>query len=308
MRRVAVKMDGQLAVLAVAEKGSYAAAGKVLAMTGSAVRKQVESISQELGTPVFQRSGGILVPTKAGRLYIPEVRESVRHARLGIDKVRAFLNAERGKLRIGYSSYLSERLLRIIAKLSPGGARAAGLRSLLTYQVVSDVLRGRLHVGFGFLPIRDVALAVRPLMEEPLMACLPAGHKLITKQSIEATDLENEPIVSVARKALPARHREIVKYFESEGVFLKHVADAYVPREALLQVSHGAGIALMTRSSALPARPDVVLRPLSNRYLRVKSGVFVRKEQDTAHIRDFLDLIWQETAGLRPSSPRKKAS
>jgi DNA-binding transcriptional LysR family regulator len=300
-------MDSQLAVLAVAEKGSYSAAGKVLAMTGSAVRKQVEGVSRDLGAPIFQRSGGILVPTKAGRLYIPEVRESIRHARLGIDKVRAYLKAERGKLRIGYSSYLSEKLLRIITKLSPDGNGAVGLRSLLTYQVVSDVLRGRLHVGFGFLPLRDASLVVRPLMEEPLMVCFPQGHKLLAKQTIDATDLENEPVIAVARKALPARHREIVNYFESEGVFLKHVADAYVPREALLQVSHGVGVAMMTRSSAMPARPDVILRPLSNRYLTVKSGVFARKEQDTAYIREFLDLVWQATAGLRPAAPRKKA-
>lgn len=73
----------------------------MLAMTGSAVRKQVESVSRDLGAPIFQRAGGILVPTKAGRLYIPEVRESIRHARLGVDKVRALLKAERGKLRIG---------------------------------------------------------------------------------------------------------------------------------------------------------------------------------------------------------------
>jgi DNA-binding transcriptional LysR family regulator len=88
----------------------------------------VEGVSRELGAPIFQRSGGILVPTKAGRLYVPEVRESIRHARLGVDKVRAFLNAERGKLRIGYSSYLSEKLLWIITKVSPEGNGAAGLR------------------------------------------------------------------------------------------------------------------------------------------------------------------------------------
>ena len=111
-------------------------------------------------------------------------------------------------------------------------------------------------------------------MQEPLVACLPAGHRLIARQSVEAEDLENEPMIALARKALPGRHKEIVEYFEGEGVFLKFARDAYLPKEALWLVSRGLGVALMTRSSAVPLRPDIVLRPLSNQLLTVKSGVF----------------------------------
>ncbi len=217
MHRFNVKMDGQIAVLAVAEKGSYSGAGRVLDVTRSAVRKQVEGIAAEAGAPIFERLGNRLVPTVAGSIYIPEIRESVRRARLGVSRVHAFVQAQAKDLRIGYSSCLNESLLEIIARFQPEGAARPGPESLLTHQVVSHVLHGKLHVGFGFLPVHQPDLVVRTLIQEPLMACLPAGHRLIAKQSIEPADLENEPMVAVARRALPGRHKEIVEYFEGEG-------------------------------------------------------------------------------------------
>lgn len=306
MRRFNVKMDGQIAVLAVAEKGSYSAAGKSLDVTTSAVRKQVEGIAVEAGAPIFERLGNRLVPTVAGGICLPEIRESVRHARLGINRVHAFVRAQAKDLRIGYSSCLSESVLEVIARLQPEGS-TPGPASLLTHQVVSQVLHGKLHVGFGFLPIHQPDLMVKPLVQEPLVACLPAGHRLIARQSIELADLENEPMISVARKALPGRHNEIVEYFEGEGVFLKFANDAYLPKEALWLVSRGLGVALMTRSSAVPLRTDIVLRPLSNQLLTVKSGVFTLRDLHTGYIKEYVEKVWAATVALRPKPPKSQS-
>jgi DNA-binding transcriptional LysR family regulator len=307
MRRFNVKMDGQIAVLAVAEKGSFAAAGETLDVTTSTVRKQVEGFAAEAGTPMFERVGNRLVPTAAASICLTEIRESVRHARLGINRVHAFVRAQAKDLRIGYSSCLNENLLDIIARLQPEGAAQPSPESLLTHQVVSQVLHGKLHVGFGFLPIRQPNLVVRSLMQEPLVACLHVGHRLISKQGIGPADLENEPMIAVARRALPGRHKEIVEYFEGEGVFLKFASDAYLPKEALWQVSRGLGVALMTRSSAVPLRPEVVLRPLSNQLLTVKSGIFALRELDTGYIKEYIEEVWGATAVLRPKPPKSQS-
>ena len=307
MRRFNVKMDGQIAVLTVAEKGSFAAAGESLDVTTSTVRKQVEGFAAEAGTPMFERVGNRLVPTAAAGICLPEIRESVRHARLGINRVHAFVRAQAKDLRIGYSSYLNENLLDIIARLQPEGAAESGPESLLTHQLVSHVLHGRLHVGFGFLPILQPNLVVRPLMQEPLVACLPVGHRLIAKQSIEPADLENERMIAVARKALPGRHKEIVEYFEGEGVFLKFAGDAYLPKEALWLVSRGLGVALMSRSSAVSLRSDIVLRPLSSQLLTVKSGVFALRDFHTGYIKEYIEKAWTATAVLRPKPPKSQS-
>ena len=294
-------MDGQIAVLAIAEKGSFEAAGKYLGIGKSAVRKRVQSVEIELGTPVFRVVGKVLVPTEAGNLYLLSARESIRQAWLGVDRVQALLRAQTNDLRIGYSTYLNTRLLDVVRRIQPKGVTSMSVtrESLMTYQAVAGVLQGDLHVGFGILPILEPDLSARPLFEEPLMACMPVGHRLATRSTIRPEELENEPVVSVSRKGLPGRHQEIVTHFESLGVSLKFVADAYSIREVLWLVTQGIGVSLMTRFSASAYRHDVVVRPFADRLLTVKSGIFTRRDHDQKLVYDFVDLVWTETAALR---------
>lgn len=301
MRRLRVTMDGQIAILAVTEKGSFEAAGKYLGIGKSAVRKRVQGVESELGASVFQATRRGMMPTEAGNLYILAARESVRHALLGVDRVQALLRANANNLRIGYSTFLNTRLLDIVRRIQPEGADSALVtrESLMTHQAIAGVLHGDFHVGFGILPILESDLSTRLLCEEPLMACLPVGHRLATRPTIRPEDLGNEPVVSVSRKGLPGRHQEIVTHFESLGVSLKFAADAYSTKEALWLVTQGAGISLMTKFSASAYRYDVVIRPLSDRLLTVKSGIFARRDHDQKLIQDFVDLAWAETAALR---------
>ena len=50
MRRLKITMDGQVAVLPVAEKGSFEAAGKYLGIGKSAVSKRVRGV---VACPIF---------------------------------------------------------------------------------------------------------------------------------------------------------------------------------------------------------------------------------------------------------------
>jgi LysR family transcriptional regulator, benzoate and cis,cis-muconate-responsive activator of ben and cat genes len=294
-------MDGQIAVLAVAEKGSFEAAGKYLGIGKSAVRKRVQNVESELGTPAFRVVGKGMVPTEAGNLYLVSARESVRQAWLGVDRVQALLRAQSNDLRIGYSTCLNTRLLDIIRRIQPEGVGSLSVtrESLTTSRAVAGVLQGDLHIGFGILPLLETDLSSRMLFEEPLMACLPVGHRLAAKSTVRPEDLENEPVVSVSRNGLPGRHREIVAHFESLGVSLNFVADAYSTKEALWLVTQGTGVSLMTKFSASAYRHDVVVRPLADRLLTVKSGIFMRRDQYPKLIQDFIDLVWEATAPLR---------
>jgi DNA-binding transcriptional LysR family regulator len=228
-------MDGQIAVLAVAEKGSFEAAGKYLGIGKSGVHKRVSGVERELGAPAFRSVGKKMEPTEACTLYLPSARESVRQAMPGVDRVRAFLRVQSHDLRIGYSTYLNTNLLDSVRRIQPAGVDSIAVtrESLLTHEAVAGVLQGELHLGFGILPIQEPDLQSRVLMEDSLVACLPVGHRLAAKSSIQPEKLENESVVSVARKSLPGRRDEIVTHFESLGAPLKFVADAGSKREAL---------------------------------------------------------------------------
>ncbi len=250
---------------------------------------------------MFQVVGRGMALNEAGTLYILSARESVRQALLGIDRVHAFVRVQTHELRIGYSTRLNTKLLDIIRRITPKGVDSISVtrEGLMTQQAVEGVLQGDLHVGFGVLPILQSDLSARLLMEEPLVVCLPVGHRLATRSTIRPEELADEPMVSVMRKALPGRHDDIVTHFESLGVSLQFVAEAFSLKEALWLVTQGSGVSLMTKFSASSYRYDVAVRPLSDRLLTVKSGAFTRRDHLQSLVTDFVDLAWTETAALR---------
>ncbi len=63
--------------LAAARHGSFAAAGKAVGLTAAAVGQQMRALEDDLGHPLFDRSGRAVVLNPAGRALVPEVEELV---------------------------------------------------------------------------------------------------------------------------------------------------------------------------------------------------------------------------------------
>ncbi len=105
--------------------------------------------------------------------------------------------------------------------------------SLLTHQAVTGVLEGEFHVGFGNPAHPGPDLYTRLLMEEPVVACLPVGHHLATKSRLAGRPGERAYECLCRKEGFPADMQRIVTHFESLGVPLKFVADAYSIKEAL---------------------------------------------------------------------------
>jgi DNA-binding transcriptional LysR family regulator len=111
MRLLRVTVDGQIVVLALAERGSFDVAGKCFHIGKSAVRNRVQILESNLGRRVFRAARKEMAPTGADNLYLRPAPESVRQALRGIDCVQSFLDARDNDLRMGYSSYLNPELL-----------------------------------------------------------------------------------------------------------------------------------------------------------------------------------------------------
>ena len=64
-------------LLAIAERGSFAAAARDIHLTKSAVSMQMKALEEELGLALFDRSKRPPVLTEAGRALLPEAKELV---------------------------------------------------------------------------------------------------------------------------------------------------------------------------------------------------------------------------------------
>jgi DNA-binding transcriptional LysR family regulator len=94
------KLSGLLAFVKTADLGSFAAAGRALEISASAVGKGVARLEQEVGVRLLQRSTRRIQLTDEGRSF----HERCRHILDEIDDARAMLSdarqAPRGRLRV----------------------------------------------------------------------------------------------------------------------------------------------------------------------------------------------------------------
>jgi DNA-binding transcriptional LysR family regulator len=300
MRRPKVKLDNLMAVMTVAAKHNIDDAADELGLSSSGVRKQIENIESVFGIRLFESIRGTLSLTPDGEEFHTDAKRAVEQVLLAEEKVFARQAIKSHHLLVGHSTNLPPKLITTIRQISieePPSVRIEH-KSGLTSTTIQRVIEGSLHAGFGILPIRSPELLVRTIFEEPLVACIPTGHKLAVKPAIYPHDFDGEPMIAVSREPWPERHREIEDHFSDFGIDLHIVADAYSAPEALTYVEQKIGICLLAGTSVV-VRPGITVRPLPTRVLMRRCGVFIREDNRSPVLQKLVEVALRQTDSVR---------
>ena len=282
MRVPQLTIDMLVAVIALARKKTLdKAAEEIGVITASAVHKRVQAASRLFGVPLFLSTEHGMVLTEAGQaLYVDAVR-AIEQTLLVEERVASHLDLKGARLLVGHSTYLAPRMLASVLKLSFDESTRIQIEHVsgFTADIAQQVVEGKLHAGFGHLPLNRPELVSRVLWEEPLAVCMSSSHRLAVHPSVRPMELMDQPFVAIGRSTLPWLHQEIEEYLAGFGIGPQVVADAFGPPEAVIMAEQKIGICLIAASAV--SRPGVVAKPLEPRILTRKSGVFVR--EDTRH-------------------------
>jgi DNA-binding transcriptional LysR family regulator len=162
-------------LLAIAERGSFAAAARDIHLTESAVSMQMKALEEELGLALFDRSKRPPVLTEAGRVLLPEAKELVggyeRLARRKDD-----MQPVEGHLRLG-------AVPSVITGILPGAIAAmrrkhpgvhVEITMALSAELVERVGRRRLDAAVvSELSKVPSGLLWSPFVREPLVLIAP---------------------------------------------------------------------------------------------------------------------------------------
>ena len=291
MRRPKVKLDNLIAFMTVAEKHNVDDAAEVLGLSPSGVRKQLDSIENTFGIRLFEKIGGSLILTEDGKRFYEDAERAVGQVLLAEEQVYARQAIRNHHLVVGHSTNLPPKLITAITQIHIDDTHPVCLehRSGLTSTTIRGVSEGSFHAGFGILPIRAPGLLIRTIYEEPLMACIPVGHRLAVKPVISPQDFDGEPMIAVSREPWPERHQEIEDHCADFGVTLRVVADAYSAPEALAYVEQKTGICLLPATS-VTGWPGITVKPLSTHVLMRRCGVFIREDNRSPILQKLLEV------------------
>src|ERR1700679_1050892 len=140
---------------AVLEEGSTVRAADRLHTTHTTISRGLKTLAKGLDLELLDKTPRGLKPSKVGRVYGEQIRQSLEQAKIAFDLARYEANLHRRPFLVGHSPYIHGDLLPLIDPPPLPGSQAPPvvLKSASTMQSIRRVRSGELQAAFGILPI-----------------------------------------------------------------------------------------------------------------------------------------------------------
>ncbi|MEY9543153.1 DNA-binding transcriptional LysR family regulator [Bradyrhizobium diazoefficiens] len=183
--------------VAAADYGSIRQAAELLSIRHSILSRSIRQLEHRIGVTVFERSGGGVKPTQAGRSVLRTAKLILEQVEVLVATAKSNGRGEAGRLSIGFCTSISAGNLR--ATLTEFKNRFPQIE-LATVErsrtrLVTALRNGTVDilVVTGEVPLTDNNF--RPLWSERILVSLPEGHILAAEPVIYWTDLRNETVL-----------------------------------------------------------------------------------------------------------------
>src|SRR5581483_5759925 len=230
--------------VAVAERGSFSAASRSLHVSQSAVSEQMANLEEEIGVPLFDRSGRKPELSPAGESFLKQARDVRAAADDAVRIARRIHRGELGTLRIGFFAGGMgpdfPHLIQAFRKQSPDVELS--LVEMTPLQQWEALVQGRLDLGFTrrLEPEYRSELRSVVLHHDPMMALLPKHHRA-APGPINLRDLSNERFVLSSRETSPAVFDKAIELCSEAGFSPKIASISSMWSSVVLMVQAGEG-------------------------------------------------------------------
>ncbi|MGO0063257.1 LysR family transcriptional regulator [Brevibacillus fluminis] len=180
--------------VSIVERGSLNKAAQSLYLSQPALTKQVALLERELACSLFLRKTTGIELTDAGRYFYEKACSILEQSEQAVQAVKRYTTTR--QVRIGAlpslgSFYLPDLLSNEQVKEQPS---QMVIRDT-TRELCELLVRGQIDIAFVQDYEGGLELPVRPLLREPYVALLPAGHELAELPAISFAALCRERLV-----------------------------------------------------------------------------------------------------------------
>jgi DNA-binding transcriptional LysR family regulator len=190
-----------LAVVAVAEAGTFSRAAEQLGYTQSAVSQQIANLERIVGTPLFERLGGRrpVRLTAAGETLLTHARAVLARLSSAAADLRALASGEQGELRVGTQPSIGTKVLPRL--LGTFRAEWPGIEIVLREsRDCADLIRavdaGDVDVTFIEIGQHETGhLEVRPLLDDPMVFVAPVTAPEAGQRVVSIADIAHLPMI-----------------------------------------------------------------------------------------------------------------
>lgn len=287
--------DNLRTFLEVSRLKSFSRAAQKLLRTQPAVSAQIRTLEQEVGARLFDRDGGKVTFTSAGRLFEPFAEYCVERQKHILLAIAEQERAPRGELAISANEathlYVLPQVFALFRRQYPrvklSVVRAERVRTL------ENVLSREADFGVVSLPVRDSRLTVEPIHRDELTLVAPAGHPLGERGTVKLSEVVRYPML------LPAhgRRREQLDELFRVNEIAPRIAMELESSEMLKRyIGVGLGLGFLPRTNIGKEEEAGTLHALSLEGVRLARDlalVFRRDRHLSRAAQEFLEIATQ---------------
>ena len=233
----------------VAHHMNFSRAAEELFLTQPAVTQQVKALEDEIGVPLFDRSGGRITLTAGGKALLPFADKMKEVSDQAFSAVAETSGQQAGELAIGASQTIGQYLLpNFVAGFVKAYPRIRVIvRSGNTKAMLDALLAHEVHLALIEGPNQRKGLNIEPFLQDHMVLVVPLSHDW-ADQEVEVDALKQQPLLM--REFGSGSRRVVEKAIVAAGLQkkdLKIQMELDSPEGLLSAVEAGLGVTFVSR-------------------------------------------------------------
>ena len=272
---------------AVARLQNFRAAAEELYISQPSLSRSIDSLEDELGVVLFEKSGRGIALTGSGRLLLEYANRIIEECDIAIYKMKE-LSTSGGRIDIGYvfplANYYIPHKVRSFLDM-PGNEHVTfGFTQNRTSSIIRDIKNGKLDVGFCAYSENEEELEFVPLMKQEMVIITSLEHPLADQGDLSIHELANYPVIGYDRISGLGGYTN--RLYKNVGIKPEIVCECSDENSIQALVREQFGIALV-------ARVDI----LNEKYLKIHHV----SDADLVH---YVNIVWLKNHYLMPATKR----
>jgi DNA-binding transcriptional LysR family regulator len=268
--------------LEVARHSSFSRAAEKRFRTQPAISSQIRALEEEVGAKLFDRSGGKVALTAAGKAFQKYTEEALASRKNIITSLAEMERVPKGEIVVGANEatclHILPEVFAEFKKLYPDVG--VHISRLERGKILESVIDNSVDFGVVSTPVDDKRLTVVVIHRDELVIIAPPGHELSRKREAGIADLVRFPLL------LPriGRTRDAIENLFHERQLKPQISMELDSSELLKRfVAADVGVGFIARSNVMED---------------VKAGALAAISMTDASIRRELALVFRKDKAL----------
>jgi DNA-binding transcriptional LysR family regulator len=266
--------------LEVARHTSFSRAAEKRFRTQPAISAQIRALEEEVGAKLFDRSGGKVALTAAGKAFQKYADETLEHRRAMLTALAEMERVPRGEIVVGANEatclHILPEVFAEFKKQYPGVA--VSVNRAERAKILESIIDNSVDFAVVSLPVQDSRMTVVPIHRDELVLIAPPAHPLARLKAAAIADVVKFPLL------LPklGRTRDAIESLFHERHLKPNISMELDSSELLKRfVAADVGVGFIARSTVLEDVKAGVLAavPLADAQIRRDLALVFRKDK-----------------------------